>query len=69
MLIQLMSATKLLKRTNQRLNNFSFGASTEIIQSFITIVIPFKLDDPYSNEEINAGRDEWAEFVKPLIID
>ncbi|KAM6542766.1 hypothetical protein CsatB_007213 [Cannabis sativa] len=29
----------------------------------------FKLDAPYSNEEINAVRDEFAEFVKPLIID
>ncbi|XP_060972696.1 uncharacterized protein LOC133038548 isoform X2 [Cannabis sativa] len=37
----------------------------KIIQSFMT----FKLDAPYSNEEINAVRDELAEFVKPLIID
>ncbi|XP_060965386.1 uncharacterized protein LOC133034339 [Cannabis sativa] len=48
----------------------------KIIQSFMTVVNPasflknhFKLDAPYSNEEINAVRDELAEFVKPLIID
>ncbi|XP_060973017.1 uncharacterized protein LOC115724481 [Cannabis sativa] len=48
----------------------------KIIQSFMTVVNPasflknhFKLDAPYSNEEINAVRDEFAEFVKPLIID
>ncbi|KAM6577699.1 hypothetical protein CsatB_029536 [Cannabis sativa] len=48
----------------------------KIIQSFMTVVNPasflknhFKLDASYSNEEINAVRDEWAEFVKPLIID
>ncbi|XP_060975026.1 RNA polymerase sigma factor sigC-like [Cannabis sativa] len=32
-------------------------------------LLQFKSDAPYSNEEINAVRDEWTEFVEPLIIN
>ncbi|KAM6565726.1 hypothetical protein CsatA_024854 [Cannabis sativa] len=36
---------------------------------FISFILQFKSDAPYSNEEINAVRDEWTEFVEPLIIN
>uniref|UniRef100_A0A803RA45 Uncharacterized protein n=2 Tax=Cannabis sativa TaxID=3483 RepID=A0A803RA45_CANSA len=32
-------------------------------------ILLMQLDAPYCFEEINGVRDEWVEFVKPLIID